>query len=163
MIKSNVDAHTGGELKSKGLFSPGTSYRASMKLTQTPGTYIAFFNYIWAGGNGGEKHNEIDIELIKSGSTTSAMLTTWYDGQRNYYIYKLPFDPAAAYHVYGYDWYKDHVDFYIDGKLIWTSRSKVPTQQMYLYFNSWVVKDVPADHGNGLNTQYVDWVTVEKL
>jgi parallel beta-helix repeat protein len=163
VIKSNVDAHTGGELKSKGLFSPGTRYRASMKVDQTPGTYIAFFHYMWPGGNGGEKHNEIDIELIKSGTTTSAMLTTWYDGARNYYIYKLPFDPSAAYHVYGYDWYADHVDFYIDGKLVWTSRSKIPTQPMYLYFNSWVVKDVPADHGNGVNTQYVDWVTVEKI
>jgi parallel beta-helix repeat protein len=163
VIKSNVDAHTGGELKSKGLFSPGTRYRASMKLSQTPGTYLTFFNYIWAGGNGGEKHNEIDIELIKSGTTTSAMLTTWYDGVRNYYVYKLPFDPSAAYHLYGYDWYSDHVDFFVDGKLVWTSRSRIPTQPMYLYFNSWVVKDVPADHGNGLNTQYVDWVTVEKI
>ena len=160
VLRADVNKHTGGELKSKQLFTYG-KYRASMKLDATPGSFLTFFNYIWAGGNGGEKHNEVDIEVINGGKT--ALLTTWYDGQRNYKAYTLPFDPKAAYHVYGYDWYKDHVDFFIDGKLIWTSTSKIPTQPTYLYFNSWVVKDVPASHGTGINTQYVDWVTVEKI
>jgi hypothetical protein len=55
------------------------------------------------------------------------------------------------------------VDFYLDDTLIWTSKDRLPCQPMYLYFNSWVMKDPPADHGTGLNKQYVDWVTVEKL
>jgi len=160
VMKADVNKHTGGELKSKQLFTYG-KYRASMKLDATPGSFLTFFNYIWAGGNGGEKHNEVDIEVINDGKT--ALLTTWYDGKRNYKAYTLPFDAAAAYHVYGYDWYKDHVDFFIDGKLIWTSTSIIPNQPTYLYFNSWVIKDVPASHGNGINTQYVDWVTVEKI
>jgi beta-glucanase (GH16 family) len=160
VLRADVDKHTGGELKSKGLYRYG-KYRASMKLDATPGTYLTFFNYIWNGGNGGEKHNEVDIEVIDGGK--KAMLTTWFDGKRNYYIYTLPFDASAAYHVYGYDWYSDHVDFWIDGKKVWTSTSIIPYQDTYLYFNSWVVKDVPASHGDGINTQYVDWVTVEKI
>jgi beta-glucanase (GH16 family) len=162
MIKSDVDARTGGEYKTINVFTYG-KYRASMKLDLTPGTYLNFFSYMWPGGNGGEKHNEIDIEVFRNDTGAFAMLTTWYDGLRNYTVYRLPFAPDAAYHVYGYDWYSDHVDFYIDNALIWTSRSKIPLQPMYLYFNSWVMKNPPAAHGTGLNMQYVDWVTVERL
>ncbi len=162
VIQSNVDDHVGGEYKTKNVLTYG-KYRASMRLRQTQGTYINFFSYMWPGGNGGEKHNEIDIELFRDGTVYSAMFTTWYNGVRNYMAYKLPFDPGDCYHIYGYDWYPDHVDFYIDDALIWTSTSRIPSQPMWLYFNSWVLRGPPADHGNGLNTQWVDWVTVEKI
>jgi beta-glucanase (GH16 family) len=140
-------------------------YRASMRLVPTPGTYLNFFSYIWPGGNGGEKHNEIDIELIKTGNVTKARLTTWVNMQKNERYFVLPFDPSADYHLYGFDWYKDHVDFFIDDMAtpLWTSTDHVPQGSCYLYFNSWVVTNPPASHGDGRNTQHVDWVTVQPL
>jgi hypothetical protein len=160
ILKSDVDRHLGAEYKTKEKFLYG-KYRTSMRLEQTPGTYLTFFLYTPESGN----HNEIDIELIKAGNVTKARLTTWVNMQKNERYFTLPFDPAKDYHLYGFDWYKDHVDFFIDDleTPLWTSTEHVPRGACYLYFNSWVVTKVPADHGDGQNTQYVDWVTVQPL
>jgi beta-glucanase (GH16 family) len=158
VLKSDVDRHLGAEYKTKGKFLYG-KYRASMRLDQTPGTYMTFFLYTPDPGN----HNEIDIELIKTGNTTTARLTTWVNMVKNERNFRLSFDPSRDYHLYGFDWHKDRVDFFIDDMKtpVWTSTSQVPQGACYLYLNSWVVTKVPADHGNGANTQYVDWVTVQ--
>ncbi len=160
VLKSSVDQHLGAEYKTKGKFLYG-KYRASMRVNQTPGTYLTFFLYTPEPGN----HNEIDIELIKSGNVTTARLTTWVDMVKNERNFKLSFDPSEDYHLYGFDWHEDRVDFYIDDmeKPLWTSTDHVPQGSCYLYFNSWVVTKVPAAHGDGENTQYVDWVTVQPL
>lgn len=160
VLQSYVDNHTGGEYKTKGKFLYG-KYRASMMLDQTPGTYLTFFLYTPEPGN----HNEIDIELVKDGHVTKATFTTWVNMAKNEHTVWLGFDPSKDYHMYGFDWHKDRVDFYIDDmeKPLWTSTSRVPQGSCYLYFNSWVVKNVPGDHGDGINTQYVDWVTVQPV
>jgi beta-glucanase (GH16 family) len=158
VMKSNVDRHLGAEYKTKARFLYG-KYRASMRVDQTPGTYQTFFLYTPEPGN----HNEIDIELIKSGNVTLARLTTWVDMKKNERYFRLAFDPSKDYHLYGFDWHKDRVDFFIDDMEtpIWTSTERVPQSSCYLYLNSWVVTNAPANHGDGLNTQYVDWVTVQ--
>jgi beta-glucanase (GH16 family) len=158
VLYSNADKHIGAEVLTKTKLSYG-KYRTSMKLTQTPGTYETFFSYIWPSGS--IVHNEIDVEMYKSGTSTIASFTNHVNYQDEYYHYTLPFDPSAAYHTYGYNWYSDRVEYVIDDKIIWTSKTHVPSEPMYLYFNTWVYKNVPADHGNGLNYQYVDWVTYE--
>jgi beta-glucanase (GH16 family) len=161
VLRSYVNDHTGGEYKSNGLYSYG-KYRASIKLSQTTGTFETFYSYQWPAS--GKLHNEIDIELIKNadGSTT-AMLSTWVDYKYDRNTLKLSFDPSAGYHTYGYNWYSDRVEFYIDDKLVWTSYGHIPDKPMYVYFQNWVVKDVPSSHGDGINTEYVDWVTVEQF
>jgi hypothetical protein len=85
------------------------------------------------------------------------------DMKKNEQTYVLGFDPSLDYHVYGFDWYPDHVNFFIDNMEtpVCTSTSMVPQGSCYLYLNNWVVKKVPANHGDGINTQYVDWVTVQ--
>ncbi|AFC99313.1 Beta-glucanase/Beta-glucan synthetase [Methanocella conradii HZ254] len=163
VLRSYVDNHTGAEYKSNGIYSYG-KYRASIKLSQTPGTYEAFFSYQWPTST--KVHNEIDIEFIKgTDGTTTAMLSTWVNYQYDRKTIKLSFDPSAGYHTYGYNWYPDRVEFYIDdmSKPVWTSYGHIPNEAMYVYFQNWVVKDVPSSHGDGVNTEYVDWVTVEPL
>lgn len=158
VLYSNVDKHIGAEVMTKTKLSYG-KYRASLKLTQTPGTFETFFSYIWPSGS--IVHNEIDVELYKSGTSTTASFTNHVNYQDDYYHYTLPFDPSAAYHTYGYNWYSDRVEYVVDDKIIWTSHNKVPSEPMYLYLNTWVYKNPPSDHGNGLNYEYVDWVTYE--
>ena len=163
VLRSYVDNHTGAEYKSNGIYSYG-KYRASIKLSQTPGTYEAFYSYQWPTST--KVHNEIDIEFIKgTDGTTTAMLSTWVNYQYDRKTIKLTFDPSAGYHTYGYNWYPDRVEFFIDdmSKPVWTSYGHIPNETMYVYFQNWVVRDVPASHGDGINTEYVDWVTVEPL
>jgi beta-glucanase (GH16 family) len=160
MLYSNADQHVGGELASTEKLSYG-KYRASIKLSQTTGTYETFFSYVSPAGS--IIHNEIDVELYKSGTSTTASFTNLVNRQSAAYHYTLPFDPSTAYHVYGYNWYPDRVEYVIDDNIICTIRDKVPDEPMYVYFNTWVRKNVPADHGEGENYEYVDWVTVEPL
>ncbi|AFC99311.1 Beta-glucanase/Beta-glucan synthetase [Methanocella conradii HZ254] len=164
VLRSYVNNHTGGEYKSDDKYFYG-KYRASIKVDQTPGTYQTFYSYQWPTGILREGHNEIDIEIQKADGKYTALFSTWVKGVKSRYMYYMPFDPSEDYHTYGYDWYPDRVEFYIDdmSKPIWTSRSNVPAQPMYVYFQNWVQRDVPADHGGGVNTEYVDWVTVEPL
>jgi beta-glucanase (GH16 family) len=158
VLNSNVDRRLGAEYKTKTKFLYG-KYRASMRVDQTPGTYLTFFLYTPDPGN----HNEIDIELIKSGNVTKARLTTWVDMKKKESFFLLSFDPSEDYHLYGFDWHKDRVEFFIDDMEtpIWTSTERIPQSPCYLYLNSWVVTNPPANHGDGVNTQYVDWVTVQ--
>ncbi len=164
VLRSYVDNHTGGEYKSDDKYSYG-KYSASIKVSQTPGTYLTFYSYQWPTGILREGHNEIDIEIQYIDGRYTALLSTWVKGVKSRYMYYLPFDPSEDYHTYGYDWYPDRVEFYIDNmsKPVWTSRSNIPAQPMYVYFQNWVIRDVPASHGDGINTEYVDWVTVEPL
>lgn len=160
VLRSNVNEHRGSEYKTKQQFLYG-KYRASIRTTQTPGTFLAFFLYTPDPDN----HNEIDIEFTKSDGASKVRLTTWVQMEKNEHTYALAFDPSQDYHVYGFDWHPDHVDFYIDDleHPLWTSTDMVPQGACYLYFNNWVVKDVPQDHGDGANAMYVDWVTVQPL
>jgi beta-glucanase (GH16 family) len=160
MLYSNVDKHVGGELATNNKFSYG-KYRASIKLSQTSGTFETFFSYISPSGS--IVHNEIDVEMTKSGTATTASFTNLVNRQAASYHYTLNFDPCAAYHVYGYNWYPDRVEYVIDDVIIATICDKVPDEPMYVYFNTWVQKNVPGDHGDGENYEYVDWVTVEPL
>ncbi len=158
VLRSNVDLHQGSEYKTRAQFKYG-QYRSSIKTSQTPGTYLAFFLYT----PDPKDHNEIDIELVKSGNVTKAIFTTWVNMKKNEQTYVLGFDPSQDYHVYGFDWNPGRVDFYIDDMEtpVCNSTSFVPEGSCYLYFNNWVVKAVPANHGDGINAMYVDWVTVK--
>ncbi len=164
VLRSYVDDHTGGEYKSDDKYLYG-KYRASIRVNQTPGTYLTFYSYQWPTGGYREGHNEIDIEIQKIDGKYTALFSTWVEGVKSRYMYYMPFDPSEKYHTYGYNWYQDHVDFYIDdmSKPIWTSKSNIPAEPMYVYFQNWVVKNVPSSHGDGINTEYVDWVTVGPL
>lgn len=164
MLRSYVDDHTGGEYKSDGKYSYG-KYRASIKVDLTPGAYQTFYSYQWPTGSNRQGHYEIDIEIQKIDGKYCALFSTWVNGVKSRYMYYMPFDPSEDYHTYGYNWYSDRVEFYIDDmqKPLWTTNSYIPHEPMYVYFQNWVVKSVPSDHGNGVNTEYVDWVTVEPL
>lgn len=158
ILRSDANLHQGSEYKTLGKFLYG-KYRASIRASQTPGTYMAFFVYT----PDPDDHNEIDIELIKTGNVSKVIFTTWVRMKKNEQTFVLGFDPSQDYHVYGFDWHPDRVDFYIDDMAtpVCTSTSMVPQGQCYLYLNNWVVTRVPQEHGDGVNTMYVDWVTVE--
>jgi beta-glucanase (GH16 family) len=160
-LTAYVDNHTGGEVTSRGTYGFGL-YRASMKLDQTPDTYMAFFTFKGPIPDG---HNEIDIEISKQGANTTVNFNVAYRNGSTGGQYVLPFDPAEAYHLYGFNWYDDRVEFFIDDmdKPIYTAYDSVPQEPSYLLFNDFVVNKPSSDHGTGINTLYVDWVTIEPI
>jgi beta-glucanase (GH16 family) len=136
-------------------------YRANMKLDQTPGAFMAFFTF---KGPIPDDHNEIDIEILEQGSTTTAYFNTAYQGTVGNGQYVLPFDPSAAYHTYAFDWYPDHIDFFVDDMThpVWTSYKGIPQEPSYLLFNTHI-NTLNYPDIEGINTLYVDWVTVEPV
>jgi beta-glucanase (GH16 family) len=131
-----------------------------MKLDQTTGAYMAFFTFLGPIPDG---HNEIDIEILKQGTTTTAYFNSAYHGASTGGHYVLPFDPSAGYHTYGFNWYSDRVEYFVDDmtKPIYTAYTAVPQEPSYLLINDFVLSNPPADHGTGVNTLYVDWTTFE--
>jgi beta-glucanase (GH16 family) len=163
-LRAYVGDHTGSEYGTVKSFLYG-KYRASIRLDQTPGTYMSIFSYQWPTGPNRQGHNEIDIELTKSDGSTMAIFSNYVNGIKDHNDIILSFDPSAAYHVYGYNWYKDRIEYYVDdmSKPVWVSRKNVPQEPMYLYFQDWTMRNVPEDYGDGVNTEHVDWVIVEPL
>jgi beta-glucanase (GH16 family) len=162
VLQSYIDNHTGSEYQGQKAFTYG-KYRASIRMDQVAGSYLTFYSYKMATGPDRQGHNEIDIEIIKEGGSSRIIFTNHHNGANTHYDYILPFDISKNYHVYGYDWYSDHIDYVVDGKVVWTSTTNIPDQPMCVYFQNWVMRDPPAIHGYGLSTEYVDWVTVEPL
>jgi len=157
VLKSTVDNHQGGEYCSVSRYFYGM-YQASIRVEQTPGTTTSFYTYKGPEPTG---HNEIDIEFIKqSDGSTTVYFITWLHGAKTGKSFRLPFDPGAAYHTYGFNWQRDHVDFFIDDmtRPMWTSYSNIPNEASYLLFSNWVFSS-PPPHGDGINYEYVDWVS----
>jgi beta-glucanase (GH16 family) len=161
VLKSYPNDHTGSEYSGRKLISYG-KYRASIKLDQSSGTYLTFYSYMWPTGANRDGHNEIDVELIRNGGSTTASFTNHLNGVCTANHYTLPFDPSQAYHVYGYNYYPNKIEYVIDDKIIWTSTTNIPNKPMYVYFQNFVMKNLPSDH-KSVSTEYVDWVTVEPL
>ena len=139
IVSSDARTHTGGEYQTLKPYSYG-NYKSSMRLDMTPGTFATLMTYSsYTGG-----HDEIDVQFQKTDGKNYVYFATTGNGGQNLYQYQLPFDPAASYHVYGYNWQAGRVDFYIDNKLVWTSTKNIPSHPSYFIFNNWVVKSPPA-------------------
>jgi len=138
-VSSDAQAHTGGEYKSIKEYSYG-NYQSSMRVDMTPGTeatLMSFANY--TGGR-----DEIDMLFQKVNGKNLLSFTTTANSTDNSYTYELPFDPAASYHVYGFNWQTGRVGFYIDNSTVWTSTKNIPTHPGNLIYNNWVETSPPA-------------------
>ena len=41
-------------------------------------------------------------------------------------MYDLGFDASEGYHTYGFDWQKDSITWYVDGKAVYTATQQYP-------------------------------------
>ncbi|KAL2258269.1 hypothetical protein VTK26DRAFT_8503 [Humicola hyalothermophila] len=125
------------------------TFRASMKLTDVPGTCAAFFWYF-------NDTQEIDMEFLSrefsplNGSypvnlvlQSRAAAVAGHDASRTDAFAKayLPFDPTAAFHEYRIDYLRDRVLFYADGALLAEMRDRgggaVPSAAGHLILQHW--------------------------
>jgi beta-glucanase (GH16 family) len=169
LVKSNSKIYPTGFIYTKDHFSYG-SYSARMKVSDVPGAVASFFTCtqiakVFSDGT----HDEIDFEFITA-KPHSVLLTTWYmatgmEGSQqtpthNSFVWEDPSFDIREWHIYRFDWYADRVDFFIDGKIIWTSTKAIPRrdQQIALHiytYDKWEeVQFPPKDEV----LQITDWV-----
>ncbi|KAI1321190.1 hypothetical protein EDD11_007756 [Mortierella claussenii] len=83
---------------------------------------------------------EIDIELTGLNARVGWM-NVWHDHQQNPVMIDLPFDASKDWHSYSFDWFRDHIVWYVDGTVV-LNRSDIvttaPDKADYkLVINSW--------------------------
>lgn len=114
-------------------------YRARIKAgahsgirsgSQATGSVNAFFFYSDSTGH------EIDIEILTVEHVAKKVYFTTHPG--NYSIgYVLPNDPTSQYFEYGFNWYANKVDFFVDEVIVATQTHGIPSDKGKLIFNHW--------------------------
>jgi beta-glucanase (GH16 family) len=143
-------------------------FEARMKIPEGRGMWPAFWSY-HGGGPGGDA--EIDTMEVcanplgtNGGNDASELHTTvFWAGGRSAREETRSADLSLDFHVYGVDWRRDHLAFYLDGKEVarFTDASHIPSVAMPLILDlavggSWCGA---SDSTTPDNSQLlVDWV-----
>lgn len=134
------------------------SYRILWKTSVEPGTVNGFFYYL-------NDQSEIDIEIMGSENAQGLVHFTVHKVINGNSHVQLPmgFDPSKAFHEYRFDWLKDRVEFYVDGKLLATLSPpaiNVPYQPGYIMLNHWSLSDPGWGGGPPVRDalMYVKWI-----
>lgn len=142
----------GAEIQSKDTFLYG-SYRARIQTPISPSSLTGFFLYTEP-----DFYYEIDIEILNRPRST-IMFTTYAGGKKtNTKSIPLKFDPSKAFHEYRFDYYPNHLSFYVDGKLAYTVSHGLPQKPMRLMINHWFPDWLPELDTTDEKNLYVDWV-----
>ena len=138
---------TGAAVKSRRAYGYG-----SFEVEMTVPAFNGICTSIWLYNNfpdetaGRENHNyEIDIELDgtagkengalrNDGNLSSMACTTWLtekDYKSQYVAAGKPLNDGA-FHKFRFDWHSDKVEFYLDGRLMHTTRQYIPDNEKYV-------------------------------
>jgi endo-1,3-1,4-beta-glycanase ExoK len=125
------------EARSKQRFGYGR-YEAVMQIGQGSGLVSAFFTY--TGPHAGDPHDEVDIEFLGK-DTSKVEFNYWRNGKHGKHAkFDLPFDAAAAPHLYAFEWLPDRITWYIDGVAYYSTEPDdafIPRTPGRLYFSHW--------------------------
>jgi len=135
------------------------SYRASIKVCTISGSVIGWFVYKDGIPGDGDLH-EIDVEYLTE-NLSRIHFTLHHDEYCvEHQVKPVPFDPAADFHEYRFDWYPDKVEYYIDSDHVATLTIKVPDAACTIMLNHWS-KNL-ADWGGPAPTEdtymYIDYM-----
>ena len=116
--------YSSGELRTNGYYGYGC-YEASFKPVMVPGVVTSLFTFAGPYDNGGNgKHNEIDVEFLGD-KPRIVQFNFWTNDDaytsRNETLLDLGFDPTATFHRYGFKWTASQIEWYVDGKLVYTA------------------------------------------
>ncbi|KAF9364070.1 hypothetical protein BGX34_002619 [Mortierella sp. NVP85] len=115
---SELKPYSCGELiYRQGHLGYGT-YSIETKASDIVGQVASFFLIA-------NEDTEIDIELTGLNHRIGWM-NGWHDHKQNPVSIELPFDTFKDWHAYSFDWFKDHVVWYVDGRMV-LNRSDVLT------------------------------------
>lgn len=127
---------SGAEYRSKKVFSYGF-YSVCMKAADCSGVISSFFTYtndpVW---------DEIDIEFLGK-DMTKVQFNYYTTGEGEHeYLFELGFDASKAFHEYAFDWQRDSITWYIDGKAVYRATENLPSHPMQIMMNVWNGKGV---------------------
>lgn len=154
--------YTGAEYRSLDHYHYGY-YETSMKAIKNDGVVSSFFTY--TGPSENNPWDEIDVEVLGK-DTTKVQFNYYTNGVGNHeYMYDLGFDASEGYHTYGFDWQKDSITWYVDGKAVYTATSNIPSTASKIMMNVWPGIGVndwlkPFDGKTPLTASY-EWVTYQ--
>jgi hypothetical protein len=150
----------------------GGRYEIRMKNLPESGGCSCIWNYY----EGQRDYTEIDIEMPANGKASGPDWSRWA-GLNTYYpdetkINEHHQDLGVAqndgnFHVYGWDWFDGtngppRVDFYLDGRLLFSSTSNVPRSPAQLWVGNW-----PAPWSGAFQYSvqhlFIDWVKITEI
>ncbi len=53
------------------------------------------------------------------------------------YLFDLGFDASEGFHEYGFDWQKDCIVWYVDGKAVYKATKNIPSHPQQIMMNVW--------------------------
>lgn len=131
--------YSGGEYRSKDFYGYGR-YEVSLKAIKNDGVVSSFFTY--TGPSDKNPWDEIDIEILGK-DTTKVQFNYFTDGKGNHeYIYDLGFDASEGFHTYAFEWHKDKIVWFVDGKEAHTATESIPVTKSKIMMNAWNGKGV---------------------
>jgi len=148
------EPYSSGELRTNGYHGYGC-YEASLKPVMVPGVVTSLFTFAGPYDNGGNgRHNEIDVEFLGD-KPGQVQLNFWTNddayASRNEVLLDLGFDPAAAFHRYGFKWTATGIEWFVDGNLVYTAfdtasnpTPKATESLQKIMVNAWPVDETAA-------------------
>lgn len=133
-IDTDGTGYSGAEYRTNENYGFGM-YEVEMKPIKNIGVVSSFFTY--TGPSENNPWDEIDIEFL--GYDTTIVQFNYYTngvGGKEY-IYELGFDASEDFHTYGFDWTKNSITWYVDGKAVHTATEQIPTTQGKIMMNVW--------------------------
>ena len=155
--------YAGAEYRTNDFYGFGY-YETSMQAIKNNGVVSSFFTY--TGESDNNPWDEIDIEILGK-DTTKVQFNYYTNGKADHEkLYDLGFDASQGFHTYGFDWQRDHITWYVDGKAVYTAYDNIPQTPGKIMMNTWPGKGVDdwLNHYDGrtpLTARY-QWVTYNK-
>ena len=152
--------YSGGEFRSKDFYGYGRD-EASIKAIKNNGVVTSLFTY--TGPTDSNPWDEIDIEILGK-DTTKVQFNYFTDSKGNHeYMYDLGFDASEDFHTYAFEWHKDKIVWYVDGKEAYTATENLPSTPSKIMANVWCGKGVDGwlekfDDSNIPLTGEYEWV-----
>ena len=144
-LSSQIDGYkTGAAISTVEALGPGR-YEIRMKPMPRLGALTSMWLFSWFEQNDGSvQQNEIDIEIGIQPNFDLVSFTTWTspDTNTNRNVEMDYMVNDGNWHTYSFDWVTDaeipYVDYFVDGKLVYTSTANVPTTNATLSIGIWV-------------------------
>jgi licheninase len=132
-------------------------FETRLRMPRGNGLVSAFFTF--TRPEGVESWNEIDMELTGY-DTRRIELVYHVAGEATLQVVQLPFDAAAGFHTYGFEWRADRIAWYIDNRLVHVSRDgrvRELTRPQRMFASLWNSERMPRWLG-AINPAEAPWV-----
>ena len=140
--KQSKVPYSGGEYRSKQFYGYGR-YEVSMKAIKNDGCVSSFFTY--TGPSDNNPWDEIDFEVLGK-DTTQVQLNYYRNGVGGHEkMIDLGFDASEDFHTYAFEWHKNAIIWYVDGKEVFRREGEnLPCTKGKIMMNAWCGKGVDA-------------------